>query len=58
MFFTGRRHAGENLADVLRQRARELEPPIHMSDGLSRNIPKEPRTIMANCMTHARKQTR
>jgi hypothetical protein len=29
IFFTGRQHAGENLGDVLRQRARELEPPIH-----------------------------
>jgi len=28
LYFTGRQHAGENLADVLRQRASELGPPI------------------------------
>jgi hypothetical protein len=27
LFFTGRQHAGENLADVLQQRAAELAPP-------------------------------
>jgi hypothetical protein len=52
LFFTGRQHAGENLGDVLRQRAQELEPPIQMCDALSRNIPKELQTIVANCLTH------
>src|SRR5438034_2306698 len=40
IFFTGWKHAGENLAEVLKQRARELPPPIQMSDALSRNRPK------------------
>jgi len=40
LYFTGRQHAGENLADVLKQRAAELSPPIQMSDALSRNVPK------------------
>jgi transposase len=52
VFFTGRRHSGENLGDVLRQRAQELEPPIQMCDALSRNIPSELRTILANCLAH------
>ena len=52
LFFTGRQHAGENLADVLRQRAHELGPPIQMCDALSRNIPKELQTILANCLAH------
>jgi len=30
LFFTGRQHAGENLAAVLAQRAAELAPPIQM----------------------------
>jgi transposase len=34
-FFTGRKHAGENLADVLRRRATGLTPPIQMCDALS-----------------------
>jgi hypothetical protein len=38
LFFSGRQHAGENLADVLQQRAAELPPPIQMCDALSRNL--------------------
>ena len=55
VFFTGRQHAGENLSDVLRQRAGELESPIQMSDALSRNIPDEFQTILANCLAHGRR---
>ena len=36
LFFSGRRHAGENLAEVLKLRAVELPPPIQMCDALSR----------------------
>jgi len=32
LFFTGWKHAGENLAEVLKQRARGLPAPIQMSD--------------------------
>jgi len=39
LFFSGRQHAGENLADVLAQRAAGLSPPIQMCDALSRNLP-------------------
>src|SRR5205807_10431370 len=39
LFFTGDKHAGENLADVLRRRAAELAAPIQMCDALSRNVP-------------------
>jgi len=56
LFFTGRRHAGENLAEVLRHRAAELSPPIQMSDALSRNEPKGFETILANCIAHGRRQ--
>lgn len=55
LFFSGRQHAGENLADVLKLRADELAAPIQMCDGLSRNIPKELETIIANCLVHARR---
>jgi transposase len=56
LFFSGRQHAGENLQDVLRQRASELAPPIQMCDALSRNLPAELATIVANCLAHARRQ--
>ncbi len=56
LYFTGQQHAGENLARVLAERADELEPPIQMCDGLSRNAPGEIATILSNCLTHARRQ--
>jgi hypothetical protein len=56
VFFTGRKHAGENLADLLKKRAAELPPPIQMCDALSRNMPKELNTIVANCMAHSRRK--
>lgn len=59
MFFTGRQHAGENLADVLRHRAAELAPPVHMCDALSRNEPKlgpGVQLLLANCLAHGRRQ--
>jgi len=34
LFFSGRKHAGENLKDVLVQRAADLAPPIQMCDAL------------------------
>ncbi|MGC2331573.1 MAG: IS66 family transposase, partial [Candidatus Acidiferrales bacterium] len=56
LFFTGRKHAGENLAEVLSQRASELGPPIQMCDALSRNPPKEFQVILANCIAHGRRK--
>ena len=56
MFFTGHRHAGENLVALLNQRASELGPPIQMCDALSRNMPEELETILANCLSHGRRR--
>jgi transposase len=56
LFFSGKRHAGENLAQVLKHRAETLPPPIQMCDALSRNLPGELRTIVANCLAHARRR--
>ncbi len=56
LFFSGRQHAGENLAEVLKHRAEQLPPPIQMCDALSRNLPGELQTIVANCLAHARRQ--
>jgi len=56
LFFTGRKHAGENLLELLAQRAQELGPPIHMCDPLSRNMPAELKTIVSNCLAHGRRQ--
>ena len=59
LFFTGREHAGENLAAVLKKRTAELPPPIQMCDALSRNVPKLPagvEILLANCLAHGRRQ--
>lgn len=56
LFFTGKRHAGENLTDVLRRRAAELNAPIQMCDALSRNLPEELKVILCNCVAHARRR--
>jgi transposase len=56
LFFSGRQHAGENLSDVLARRARELPRPIQMCDALSRNLPGELETIVANCLSHGRRR--
>ena len=55
LFFTGPKHAGENMGKLLEQRAKDLSPPIQMCDALSRNVPKEFETLLANCLTHARR---
>ena len=54
LFFTGRNHAGENLEDLLKQRG-DRSPPIQMCDALARNIPKNLKTLLANCLTHGRR---
>lgn len=55
LFFTGCKHAGENLAAMLTQRPEGLSPPIQMCDALSRNVPKLDATLLANCNAHSRR---
>ncbi|HMF75012.1 MAG TPA: transposase [Bryobacteraceae bacterium] len=60
LYFTGRQHAGENIAEVLKQRAQQASPPIQMCDALSRNVPKSlpagVEILLANCLAHGRRQ--
>jgi transposase len=58
LYFTGRQHAGENIADVLRERT-TVRPAIQMSDALSWNSPKLPEGVsllVAHCLAHGRRQ--
>jgi len=58
LYFTGRQHAGENLADVLQQRTMQSSPLIQMCDALSRNVPKLSagvEILLANCLAHGRR---
>jgi transposase len=56
LFFTGHKHAGENLSEVLAHRAAKLGPPIQMCDALSRNLPGEFKVVLAHCLAHSRRK--
>jgi len=40
----------------LKHQAAELTAPIQMSDALSRNVPGEFKTLLANCLAHGRRR--
>ncbi len=56
LFFTGRKHAGENLGDLLDKRPEDLPSPIQMCDALSRNAPPGFNRLLANCLCHGRRE--
>ncbi len=56
LFYTGRKHAGENMADLLSRRQEHLKPPVLMCDASSRNIPENFKIILANCLAHGRRK--
>lgn len=56
LFFTGARHAGENLAAVLARRAAQLPIPIQMCDGSSSNTPGDFETLLSKCNAHGRRK--
>ena len=55
-YLSGRRHAGENLAELLKNRNAGLEKPFQMSDALSANTSVEKNVISGYCLTHARRK--
>jgi hypothetical protein len=56
LFFTGRKHAGENLDEVLKHRTEGLPRPRQMCDGLDRNLPASFQTLLGNCLSHGRRK--
>lgn len=56
LYYTGRKHAGENMADLLAQRKADLPLPVQMCDALSRNTSDVFKTILANCLAHGRRK--
>jgi hypothetical protein len=56
LYYSGRAHAGENLAALLEQREANQDPPIVMSDALSRNEVDEGLVIRCHCLAHGRRQ--
>jgi hypothetical protein len=55
LFFSGTKHAGENLDGLLSRRNEGQDVPLQMCDALSRNEPSQNKTIVANCLTHGRR---
>ena len=56
LYTNGRRHAGENLDELLKRRSADLEKPIQMSDALAANWSGAAETIEAKCLAHARRK--
>ena len=56
LYLSGRRHAGENLAELLAKREKGLARPIQMSDALAANTSVEKNVIRAYCLAHARRK--
>lgn len=56
LFLTGLKHAGENLADLLKHRSERLAQPIQMCDALAANTVGDLKTIVAHCLAHARRR--
>jgi hypothetical protein len=56
LYYTGRRHAGENLAALLTQRKPGRDKPLVMSDALRSNNAGAADLIRCHCLAHGRRQ--
>src|SRR5882724_8931983 len=57
LYYSSRRHAGENLQALLDQRAAGLAKPLAMSDALTSNeVADESRLIRCHCLAHGRRK--
>lgn len=52
LYYSGVKHAGENLQEILRRRATDQKPIIQMCDASSMNMPNALETILCNCLGH------
>ena len=55
-YYTGRRHAGENLEALLTKREPGRDKPLVMSDALSSNNAAEDTLIRCHCLAHGRRK--
>jgi transposase len=57
LYYSSRRHAGENLQGLLDKREAGLAKPLAMSDALSSNeVADEARLIRCHCLAHGRRK--
>ena len=55
LFFTGRKHTGENFDDLLKHRESHRDPPLQMCDAKNGNTKESTKAIVCNCNAHARR---
>ena len=57
LYYSSRRHAGENLQGLLDKREAGLDKPLAMSDALTSNeVADESRLIRCHCLAHGRRK--
>jgi len=56
LYSSGRCHAGEHLASLLKQRQAGQDRPLVMSDALSRNAVDEASLMRCHCLAHGRRK--
>ena len=56
LYYSGRAHAGENLAALLEKREADQKPPLVMSDALARNEVEAGLVMRCHCLAHGRRQ--
>jgi transposase len=56
LYFTGRKHAGENFEALMQEREALLEPVIQMCDALAANTSGDFISILCHCLAHARRK--
>jgi transposase len=56
LYYTGRQHAGENLAALLAKREPQRDKPLVMSDALSSNNATETPLMRCHCLAHGRRK--
>lgn len=56
LYYSGTKHAGENLSEILKKRPDHLSPIIHMSDALAANLTEEFLNLIAKCLAHGRRK--
>ena len=55
LFFTGRKHTGENFDELLKQRESDRSPPLQMTDAKNGNKLKTTSAVVCYCNSHARR---
>ncbi len=55
LFYSGRKHCGENMLDLLKKRDPSLPKIQYMCDALNSNMPASLKAILINCLAHGRR---